>query len=94
MGIYFNSSAIIDLFLHEVVRYVNMLGASMKLSVFCEGNSALIVAENDDGLRVTIIRPEQLIEEFLEPYGFLYRLGLGHIFGFACGCMDSGLTFR
>ena len=54
---------VIDFFTHEMVSDVNMLDASMKLSVLNEDNCALIVVEDYNDLRVRVSRSQKLIEK-------------------------------
>ena len=54
---------VIDFFTHEIMSDVNVLDASMELSVLDEGNCALIIVEDYDNLRVRVSRPQKLIEE-------------------------------
>ena len=54
---------VIDFFTHEMISDINVLDASMKLSVLNEGNCALIVVEDYDDLRVRVLRPQKLIKK-------------------------------
>ena len=54
---------VIDFFTHEMMSDVNVLDASMKLSVLDEGNCALIVVEDYDDLRVRVSRSQKLIKK-------------------------------
>ena len=54
---------VIDFFTHEMVSDVNVLDASMELSVLNEGNCVLIVVEDYDDLRIRVSGPQELIEE-------------------------------
>ena len=58
-------SVIIDFFAYEMMGDVNVLGASMKLSVLCEGDCVLIVIENYSDFRVRIVGLKKLIKEVL-----------------------------
>ena len=54
---------VIDFFTYEIIDDINVLDASMKLSVLDEGNCALIVVEDYNNLRVRVSRPQKLIEK-------------------------------
>ena len=54
---------VIDFFTHEIMSDVNVLDASMKLSVLDEGNCALIIVEDYDDLRVRVSGSQKLIEK-------------------------------
>ena len=56
-----------------------MLNASIKLSVLCEGNCALIITENYNNLRIRIVRPKKLIKKILQLDSFLNSLYLTDI---------------
>ena len=87
-------SAIIDFFAHEMVGDVNVLGASMELSVLCEGDCALIVTENHSGFRVRIVGPKELIKKILQPDSFLGSLCLTDILCLISGQSYGGLALR
>ena len=55
--------AVIDFFTHEMMNDINVLNASMKLSVLDEGNCVLIVVEDYDNLRVRVPWSQKLIEK-------------------------------
>ena len=54
---------VIDSFTHEMMGDVNVLDASMKLSVLDESNCALIVVEDYNDLWVRVSGPQKLIEK-------------------------------
>ena len=54
---------VIDFFTHEIISDINVLNASMKLSVLDEGNYALIVVEDYNNLRVRVPRSQKLIKK-------------------------------
>ena len=54
---------VIDFFTHEIMSDINMLNASMKLSVLNESNCALIVVEDYNNLRVRVLKSQKLIEK-------------------------------
>ena len=54
---------VINFFTHEIISDINMLDASMKLSVLNEDNYALIVVEDYNNLRIRVSRPQELIEK-------------------------------
>ena len=62
---------------------INVLDASMELSVLDEGNCALIVAEDYDNLRIRVPRPQKLIEESFQPNDFFDSQRLTDILDFA-----------
>ena len=45
-----------------MVDNVNILNASIELSVLCEDNYALIITENNSGFRVYIVEAKELIK--------------------------------
>ena len=61
---------VIDFFTHEMISDVNVLNASMKLSVLDEGNCALIVVEDYNNLRVGVSRPQKLIKKSFQSNNF------------------------
>ena len=48
-----------------MVDNINMLDASIELSILCEGNYVLIITENDGGFKVYIVRAKELIKQVL-----------------------------
>ena len=57
---------VIDFFTHEMMSDINVLNASMKLSVLNENNCALIVIEDYNDLWVRVSKPQKVDwEEFL-----------------------------
>ena len=54
---------VIDFFTHEIMSDVNVLNASMKLSVLNENNCALIVVKDYNDLRIRVSRSQKLIEK-------------------------------
>ena len=54
---------VINFFTHEIMNDINVLDASMKLSVLDEGNYALIVVEDYDNLRVRVSKSQKLIKK-------------------------------
>ena len=58
---------------------VNVLNASIKLSVLCEGDCVLIVIENHNNFRIRIVEPKKLIKKILQPDSFLSSLCLTDI---------------
>ena len=54
---------VINFFTHEMMSDVNVLDASIKLSVLDEGNCALIVVEDYDNLRIRVSRSQKLIKK-------------------------------
>ena len=66
-----------------MVGDVNVLDASMELSVLDEGNCALIVAEDYDDLRIRVPGPQELVEESFQPNDFFDSQRLIDILDFA-----------
>ena len=85
-------NTIIDFFAHKMVGDVNVFGASMELSVFCEGDCALIVLKDHGGLGIRIVRPQELIEKVFQPDSFLNSLRLTDILCLTNGQCHGGLT--
>ena len=54
---------VIDFFTHEMMSDINVLDASMELSVLDEDNYALIVVEDYNDLRVRVPRSQKLIKK-------------------------------
>ena len=54
---------VIDFFTHEIMSDVNVLDASIKLSVLNESNCALIVVEDYNDLWVRVSKSQKLIEK-------------------------------
>ena len=54
---------VIDFFTHEMMSDINVLDASIKLSVLNEGNCALIVVEDYNDLRIRVSRSQKLIKK-------------------------------
>ena len=54
---------VVDFFTHEIMSDVNVLNASMKLSVLNESNCALIVVEDYNDLWVRVSGPQKLIKK-------------------------------
>ena len=54
---------VIDFFTHEIMSDINMLDASIKLSVFNENNYALIVVEDYNNLRIRVSESQKLIKK-------------------------------
>ena len=74
---------VIDFFTHEMMSDVNVLDASMELSVLDEGNCALIVVEDYDDLRIRVSRSQKLIEKSFQSNNFFNSQRLIDILGFA-----------
>ena len=77
-----------------MVSDINVLGASIKLSVLCEGDCVLIVIENYSDFRVRIVGPKELIKEILQLDSFLNSLCLTDILCFISGQSYGGLALR
>ena len=54
---------VIDFFTYEIINDVNVLDASIKLSVLDESNCALIIVEDYNNLRIRVSRPQKLIKK-------------------------------
>ena len=74
---------VIDFFTHEMMSDVNMLNASIKLSVLDESNCALIVVEDYDNLRVRVPRSQELIKKSFQSNNFFNNQRLIDILDFA-----------
>ena len=74
---------VINFFTHEMMSDVNVLDASMKLSVLDEGNCALIVVEDYNDLRIRVSRPQKLIKKSFQSNNFFDNQRLIDILGFA-----------
>ena len=61
---------VIDFFTHEIISDINILNASIKLSVLDESNYALIVVEDYDDFRIRVSRPQKLIEKSFQSNNF------------------------
>ena len=74
---------VIDFFTHEMISDINVLDASIKLSVLDEGNCALIVAEDYNDLRVRVSRSQKLIKKSFQSNNFFANQRLIDILDFA-----------
>ena len=74
---------VIDFFTHEIMSDINVLDASMELSVLDEGNCALVVIEDYSNLRVRVSRSQKLIKKSFQSNNFFNSQRLIDILDFA-----------
>ena len=76
-----------------MISDINVFDASMKLSVFCENDYALIILKDHDDLKIRIVKSQKLIEKVFQSNNFLNNLRLINIFYLISEQYHNDLTF-
>ena len=84
---------IIDFFAYKMMNDVNVFDVSIKLSVLCESDCALIVLKDHDDLKIRIVKSQKLIKKVLQSNNFLNNLRLIDILCLTNEQYHNDLTF-